>query len=134
VGAFLRKIGVEDGALRLDDGSGLSHQNRVTADALIRVLEYNWYGRNRDAFLATLAVGGQDGTLERRFKNGLRGRVFAKTGYIDTVGALSGYVRARDDQWYAFSILINNLPHRTNPKEAQEEIVKTICNIAPNVR
>ena len=50
-----------------------------------------------DAFRNSLAKGGVDGTLQKRYA-GLDGRVFAKTGYIEGVRALSGYVRTFDDQ------------------------------------
>ena len=82
----------------------------------------------------SLGVAGIDGTLLNRFKNSdLRERVFAKTGYIDAVSALSGYLKTSDNHWYAFSILMNNLPAGTNPtaKEMQEKIVKAIDREAP---
>jgi D-alanyl-D-alanine carboxypeptidase/D-alanyl-D-alanine-endopeptidase (penicillin-binding protein 4) len=95
------------------------------------VLQYNFAGNNRDLFLSTLAVAGVDGTLDDRFKGpavGLRGRVYAKTGFISGVSALSGYLKARDDTWYVFSILMNGMPRFTNTraKELQEQIVLAI--------
>jgi len=91
------------------------------------VLEYNFASRNRDQFMSSLAVGGRDGTLDNRFKE-LRGRVLAKTGYIANVSALSGYLKGRDDRWYAFSILMNGVPGGANAraKQLQESIVKAI--------
>lgn len=129
--AFLTKLGVDVSGFVLDDGCGLSHENRISADAFIRILERDFYGRNRDAYIATLPVAGRDGTLKERFKRSdLRGRVFAKTGFIDTVSALSGYLKAKDGRFYAFSILMNGLPRKTNSraKELQEAIVKAIDN------
>ena len=58
----------------------------------------------------------------------MRGRVFGKSGYVSGVSAISGYLKARDDNWYAFSILMNNCPEGTNnrAKEIQEKIVEAV--------
>ena len=61
-----------------------------------------------DAFRKTLAVGGVDGTLEKRFTGtDVRGRVFAKTGYIAGVRSLSGYLLTKQGRWLAASFLFN---------------------------
>lgn len=127
-GAFLKRMGVPESEFHLDDGCGLSRENRVSADALVRVLQFNFASACRDDFLASLPVGGEDGTLDERFKGALRGRVFAKTGYISGVSALSGYLKARDGKWYAFSILMNGIPAGSNwrAKQIQEQIVAAI--------
>lgn len=135
VAAFLKKIGVPETQFRIDDGCGLSRDNSVSADALLKVLAYNFHSRNKDAFISSLAVGGADGTFERRFEGPLKGRVFGKSGYVNAVSAVSGYLKARDDQWYAFSILMNNCPPGTNntAKQVQERIVAAIdANAAPS--
>jgi D-alanyl-D-alanine carboxypeptidase/D-alanyl-D-alanine-endopeptidase (penicillin-binding protein 4) len=128
VGGFLKKIGIDGKDFHLDDGSGLSRKNEVSARAMARVLTHNFHSRHRTEFISSLAVGGEDGTLDNRFKHDLRGRVMAKTGYIVGVSALSGYVKGRDNHWYAFSILMNGLPAGTNTKAKalQESIVKAI--------
>jgi len=135
--AFLKRLNVDPTNFRFDDGCGLSHENRVSARAIVRILEYNFYGKNRDAYIATLPIAGQDGTLEKRFKGSdLRGRVYAKTGFIEGVSALGGYLKGKDDRWYAFSILMNGLPKLTNSraKELQEQIVKAIDNSGAETR
>jgi D-alanyl-D-alanine carboxypeptidase len=55
----------------------------------------------------------------------LHDRVFGKSGYVNSVSALSGYLKAQDGRWYAFSILMNDLAGGTNntAKEVQERIV-----------
>jgi D-alanyl-D-alanine carboxypeptidase/D-alanyl-D-alanine-endopeptidase (penicillin-binding protein 4) len=65
-----------------------------------------------------------DGTLDKRFLDDLRGRVFAKSGFVNGVSCLSGYIKTRDDQWYAFSILMNGVGY--GAKQLQEKIVKAI--------
>jgi D-alanyl-D-alanine carboxypeptidase/D-alanyl-D-alanine-endopeptidase (penicillin-binding protein 4) len=126
--AFLKKIGVDPAEFTLDDGSGLSRENRLSAATLARVLQYDFHGKNRGLFLSSLSVAGQDGTLDDRFKaTDLRGRVFGKSGYIVGVSALSGYVQTRDGWTIVFSILMNDLRGgNARAKQLQETIVKAI--------
>lgn len=129
VGAFLKKVGVPDAEFHLDDGSGLSKQNAVSPHALVRVIAYDFHGRNRDAFLNSLSISGVDGTLEDRFRGtDLRRRVIGKSGFVEGVSCLSGLLKARDGQWYAFSIMMNAVPHGGTAiaKALQEKIVKAI--------
>jgi serine-type D-Ala-D-Ala carboxypeptidase/endopeptidase (penicillin-binding protein 4) len=125
IGEFLQSIGVPPEQFTLDDGSGLSKKNAVSANAITSVLARDFHGPNRDVFVQSLAVGGEDGTLDKRFQGDLRGRVFAKSGYVAGVFALSGYVRTRDNRYFAFSILMNNV-HTNAAKDLQERIVKAI--------
>lgn len=129
VGAFLKKAGVPQAEFHLDDGSGLSRQDRISPHALIRVLTYDFFSSNHDAFLNSLSVAGSDGTLSDRFRGtDLRHRVIAKSGFIEGVSCLSGFMKAKDNQWYAFSIMMNGVP----PKSAilshgvQEKIIRAL--------
>jgi D-alanyl-D-alanine carboxypeptidase/D-alanyl-D-alanine-endopeptidase (penicillin-binding protein 4) len=136
VGEFLKRIGIAPNEFNLDDGCGLSRKNGVSAGAMTSLLTYNYFSKNKQAFVDSLGIAGVDGTLEHRFKTpamaDLRQRVFAKSGYIDGVSALSGYLKSKDNQWYAFSILMNNLPGGTNPtaKTMQERMVRAVDQAA----
>jgi serine-type D-Ala-D-Ala carboxypeptidase/endopeptidase (penicillin-binding protein 4) len=102
--------GIPEDAYVLADGSGLSRYNYVTAATLSTILERLYKDeRHRDAFMATLPVAGADGTLANRMR-GTRaeGNARAKTGSISNVRSLSGYVRTRDGEMLAFSILAND--------------------------
>jgi D-alanyl-D-alanine carboxypeptidase/D-alanyl-D-alanine-endopeptidase (penicillin-binding protein 4) len=92
------------------DGSGLSRYDYVTADMLVTILERLYRDpKHHDAFVATLPVAGRDGTLRSRLKNTrAEGNATAKTGSIANVRTLSGYVKARNGERLAFSILANN--------------------------
>ena len=128
-GALLKRVGVEEKEYRLDDGCGLSERNAISANAICRLLIHNFHAKHAQAFMESLSVAGQDGTLEKRFEGSdLRGRVIAKTGYIKGVNALSGYLKTRDNRWYVFSILFNDLPDGTyeRMKGVHEAIVKAI--------
>lgn len=102
--------GLPTGSYVQADGSGLSRYDFVTAQMIVSLLErLHKDPRHRDAFLATLPIGGKDGTIATRLR-GTRaeGNAVAKTGSIANVRALSGYVRTRDGETLAFSILANN--------------------------
>ena len=125
--AFARACGSSDGEFTFDDGCGLSKRNAVSAATFVRVLAGAFAGRDREAYLASLSVAGVDGTLDNRFRDSdLRGRVFAKSGFVNGVSALSGYVRAKDGNHYAFSILMNGVSDVATCKVLQERIVKAI--------
>lgn len=129
VGEFLKSLDIDPSEFKLDDGCGLSKENRISANALTRVLAHNFQGDYWPVFLNSLAVAGVDGTLNDRFiGTDLRGRVFAKSGYVAGVSSLSGYLKTPDDRWYAFSILFNGIPRGTNStaKVLQERIVRAI--------
>jgi D-alanyl-D-alanine carboxypeptidase/D-alanyl-D-alanine-endopeptidase (penicillin-binding protein 4) len=129
VGAFLKKAGADESEFQLDDGCGLSHQNRISPNAIVRVLMHDYFGPNRQTFFASLSIAGSDGTLAHRFGNtDLRNRVFGKSGFVRGVSCLSGYLEARDGYWYAFSILMNGIPDESNSaiKPLQEAIVRAV--------
>ena len=132
VGKFLKQLGIPDSDFRLDDGSGLSRENATTADAIVRVLMHNYFSPSKTSFLDSLPIGGVDGTLRKRFTGSLRGRVFAKTGFIANVSALSGYLKTRAGDWYAFSVLMNDIPDLSNSsiKPLQDEIVEALDKAA----
>ena len=131
-GAFLKKAGVPEAEFKLDDGSGLSRGNAISPHALAKILVYDYYGKNHEMFFASLSIAGVDGTLDDRFRErdlrDLRRRVFGKSGFIEGVSTLCGYLKAKDDQWYVFSIMMNGIPHKSNSeaKVLQEKIIKAV--------
>ncbi len=102
--------GVAPDAYILADGSGLSRYNYLCAEMLVKILRQLYRDpKHHDNFVATLPIGGQDGTISRRFV-GTRaaGNVRAKTGSITNARALSGYITSVDGEPLVFSILANN--------------------------
>jgi D-alanyl-D-alanine carboxypeptidase/D-alanyl-D-alanine-endopeptidase (penicillin-binding protein 4) len=103
----LRSIGAPTGGTVIADGSGLSPRDRVapaTLVALIRASTASFaYGPE---FLASLPIGGRDGTLETRMEQAAI-PVRAKTGHLQRVASLSGVVPGRAGGWVAFSLLVN---------------------------
>lgn len=132
VGAFLKKAGVADAEFHLEDGSGLSRGDAISPHALARVLSYDYFSKNHELFASSLSVAGVDGTLDDRFRErdvrDLRRRVYGKSGFIEGVSTICGYLKAKDDNWYVFSIMVNGIPRKTNGevKVLQEKIIRAI--------
>lgn len=106
---FLIRAGVDPEDFTFFDGSGLSTQDLITPRALTRLLVYASRQPWGAEYRASLPVGGVDGTLAGRFlENPLRGKVFAKTGTMGGVNALSGYLVAASGRTLVFSILCND--------------------------
>jgi len=105
---FLEQLGVPLEGFRLKDGSGLSHTNVLTARGLVSLLVAMDRHVQRDVFRASLAVAGQDGTLEERMRGTpAEGRVLAKSGGLQSVSALAGYVTTARGESLAFAAFVN---------------------------
>ena len=104
------KLGVPRDEFHQVDGSGLSRDNRASADAFIHLLTYMWKSPYREDFVSSLPYSGDpDAKFGKRLKKAPYARqVYAKTGYIVGVVGLSGYVHAQSGRIYAFSFLFNH--------------------------
>ena len=89
------------------DGSGLSHENRVTAEQVAQLLVTMRGHRHGARFINSLAQPGEDGTLRRYKGTALLGRLRGKTGTISGARALAGYVDRPDATTLAFALLVN---------------------------
>ena len=125
---FLISAGVDPGDFVLYDGSGLSAQDMVTPRAMTRLLTYATRQPWGATWRASLPVGGIDGTLSGRFAEPAhKGKIFAKTGTLGEVNALSGYLVAASGRTVAFSILCNNHnPAGDTARVALDKIVAAI--------
>jgi serine-type D-Ala-D-Ala carboxypeptidase/endopeptidase (penicillin-binding protein 4) len=103
------KIGVSANEFFPVDGSGMSRNNRASANAFISLLRYMWKSPWREEFVSSLPyTGDPDSKFGNRLKRPPYARqVYAKTGYISGVIGLSGYVHAQSGKVYAFSFLFN---------------------------
>jgi D-alanyl-D-alanine carboxypeptidase/D-alanyl-D-alanine-endopeptidase (penicillin-binding protein 4) len=116
VRTFLKQAGVDPSSLSLTDGSGLSRNDMITAEATLQMLTYMASHRFANAFRDALPIAGVDGTLRNRMKgtaaeNNLR----AKTGTLSSASSLSGFVTAASGERLVFSIMVNNYPDSTDP-------------------
>jgi len=118
------------------DGSGLSRDNRVSAEGLARwIRSFAVDPRLRAVYFDSFAVAGRSGTVKNRFKElaGLDVTVQCKTGYIRGVSCLTGLVTGPDGTAYAFSVLGNNLEAGSRVAQAktlQERIVGRVAEEA----
>ncbi len=106
---YLESLGIDRGAFRIVDGSGLSREDRLTTRTLIRVLRASLDRFETSyEFAASLSVSGTDGTLNDRMGfPGLLGSVRAKTGLLEGVTAISGILRTVAGDKVLFSIITN---------------------------
>jgi D-alanyl-D-alanine carboxypeptidase/D-alanyl-D-alanine-endopeptidase (penicillin-binding protein 4) len=136
VSSFLKNdVGIKDSFV-MKNGSGLSTENRLSADQLSKILTYVAGGLDVfPEFLASLPASGLNGTLEKRFdaKNTLllRGKVRAKTGTLSepiSVSSLAGYVHHPVHGLLAFAIMQNGIEGKKQPgidilREVQDRAV-----------
>lgn len=104
---YSRSLGVDLHADMLD-GSGLTRRNQLASEHLVGLLTALTSEPYFSAFYDSLPIAGVDGTLSSRMKNtAAAGNLRGKTGSLTDVSALSGYVRTRDGELLAFSMLMN---------------------------
>ncbi len=116
-------VGIPRGSYVMRNGSGLNDVNRFSADQVVRVLAY-MYARLTlsPEYLSSLPIAGKDGTIRFRMEDTpAAGRVRAKTGTLEDVSALSGYVESVGGRRYAFSLLVNDYPSSLRQATAAED-------------
>jgi len=105
---LIDSVGIDSTAFALEDGSGLAAGNLVTPHAFTQLLAYMHRHPKRAPFLAALPHSGQPGSLLKRFAGtAVEGRVIAKTGSIDRVNSLSGFIERPNGRTITFSIQAN---------------------------
>ncbi|RYD92521.1 MAG: D-alanyl-D-alanine carboxypeptidase/D-alanyl-D-alanine-endopeptidase [Sphingomonadales bacterium] len=111
IGQMLDGIGAERTGWDFSDGAGMSIYNRVTPRTVAKLLQWSTKQSWAEQFRSTFPVGGVDGTLRRRFAGtALEGRVFAKTGTLTGVNALSGFMLTKSGKTLIFSAYANDRP------------------------
>ena len=121
-------IGMDRRYYTFADGSGVSRYNLVTASLLTDLLVYMY--RNfavMPEYLASLPVGGVDGTLTRRMRGmSAEGVLRAKTGTLRGLTALAGYTVTADGETVAFSILVSNYLGSASPRRTLQDKIGDI--------
>jgi serine-type D-Ala-D-Ala carboxypeptidase/endopeptidase (penicillin-binding protein 4) len=136
LGRFMMKTGTPEGSLKIRDASGMSRKNLVTPESIVRVLTYMDHHAQREKFLDTFPVGGRDGTLKTRFQGTpAAGRIFAKTGSMESVSTLSGYAQTTQGAHLAFSLMVNNeVGSQQEVREVLDQLCLWIIELAPRTK
>lgn len=126
----LKDIAFDAEGLNYMDGSGLSRSNTVTpiaqAKYLTSLMNEKYYG----TYLTSLPIGGQSGTLKRMFNITGNGQVFAKTGTLNKVKTLAGYIKTNSGRTLVFSLLVNNYSGSVDMvKKRMEKIIEPTLDL-----
>jgi serine-type D-Ala-D-Ala carboxypeptidase/endopeptidase (penicillin-binding protein 4) len=126
VADWLTAHGMKPCALDYENGAGLSRDTRITARDLEALLDFAWQQPYMPEFVASLSLSGLDGTLSSRLGDGpLSGRAHLKTGSLDDVTAIAGYLQARSGHRYALVALQNYSDvHRGPGEEVQAALLE----------
>ena len=130
VQTFLDKVGIPRDGYTLINGSGLYDANHLSAAQFTQVLAY--MATRHDVwpeYLSSFATAGVDGTLVRRMRGtAAESRARGKTGTLNGVSTLSGYVTTRSGKRYAYSILFNKAAGGAwTYRQIQDQIVTTLA-------
>jgi len=109
VAAWLEEAGLHMPELVMENGAGLSRRTRISAQHVGELLRLAYASPVMPEFMASLSVLGVDGTLRRRLRETpLAGRIHAKTGSLNDVSAMAGYVLDRAERRWIVVLLINH--------------------------
>jgi len=127
VRTFLNEAGVNTAHLAFVDGSGLARQNLITAESTVQLLTYMSKHRHAQVWRDAQPIAGVDGTLRSRMRNTLAaGNLRAKTGTLNNVSGLSGYVTSAAGERLAFSIIVNHYPDDNPPRQNYMDIIAVL--------
>jgi len=120
---WMKTAGLDSSTLGLHNGSGLAREEKLSASALAALLQRAWQQPTMPEFVASLPVAGIDGTMARRFDNSpLKGRAHIKTGSLDDVASIAGYVTARSGKRIAVVAMINH-PKANEARAAFDQLL-----------
>ncbi len=123
---WLTENDLESCKLAIENGAGLSRNARITASDMGSLLTFAWRQPYMPEYVASMSISGLDGTLMRRFGNTkLIGKAHLKTGSMDDVTAIAGYLQSRSGRRFALVALQNhdNI-HRGPGEEVQEALLR----------
>ena len=134
VKSFLESIGIPSDGILPYDGSGLSRHNLITPNAVISLYTYMAKSPNAQAWRDSLTIGGVDGTLRNRFiGTAAAGNMRGKTGTIDQVSALSGYVKTAGGEELVVSFIVNGVAITSQRTSLMDEIIVNLANYSGKI-
>ncbi|MCX7020556.1 MAG: D-alanyl-D-alanine carboxypeptidase/D-alanyl-D-alanine-endopeptidase, partial [Candidatus Sumerlaeota bacterium] len=127
---FLARAGINTRELNFEDGCGLSLLNQVSPHHICQLLNYMMRHPAWPAFFDSLPVAGRDGTLRGRMRNdNIAQKVHAKTGFVNQVSALSGYLTLNQGRTLVFSFLVNDVHSSTGAVKSAEDHLCEILSL-----
>jgi D-alanyl-D-alanine carboxypeptidase/D-alanyl-D-alanine-endopeptidase (penicillin-binding protein 4) len=126
VGDWLVDNDLELSTLAFENGAGLSRDVRISASDFGALLKFAWQQPYMPEFVASMPISGMDGTLRRKFgAKPLLGRAHLKTGTLDHVAAISGYLQSRSGRRFSVVALQNHTDvHRGTGAEVQDALLR----------
>lgn len=126
----LKEISFDTNGLNYIDGSGLSRNNLVTPISQVKFLTNLMNEKYYKTYFDSLPIGGQTGTLKKMFMGSGNGQVFAKTGTLNKVKTLAGYMKTNSGKTLVFSLLINNYAGSVDQvKSRMEQLLEPALNL-----
>ncbi len=125
---WIKRAGIDDESLFIDNGSGLSRDARASTRMLGEILLTAYRSPYMPEFIASLPLSAMEGTMEDRFRDDpLKGRMHMKTGLIDHVRSMGGYMLTRNGRTMAI-VLLQNHPnvHRRIGTRVQDALLEWV--------
>jgi len=127
---WLLSRGIEVPGLNLDNGSGLSRDTRISATGMANVLRAGFYSPYGPEFLASLPIAGEDWALESRNFGQRNTSVRVKTGLIDHVRSMAGYITSGSGRTYIVVLLVNHPDvHRGLGTRLQNAVIRYVLDL-----
>lgn len=123
---WMRQKGLTAPELVMENGSGLSRAERISAASLAALLQSAWRSSVMPEFMASLPVAATDGTMRRRLKGeGVSGQAHIKTGLLSDARAMAGYVLDRRGRRMVVVMLVNH-PAAPQAQEALDALLRWV--------
>ena len=125
---WLAKKGLISPHLVIENGSGLSRDERISARELARLLQAAWQSPFAAEFISSMPVAALDGTMRKRLHNtGVAGKAHIKTGTLNNVRAIAGYSRDNDGNTWAVVAILNH-PRPWGASSVLDQVLVSLYN------
>ncbi|MCQ4313380.1 D-alanyl-D-alanine carboxypeptidase/D-alanyl-D-alanine-endopeptidase [Pseudomonas stutzeri] len=129
---WLAKKGLISPHLVMENGSGLSRAERVSARELASLLQAAWQSPYAAEFISSMPLAAIDGTMRKRLRNtGVAGKAHIKTGTLNTVRAIAGYSRDNDGNTWAVVAILNH-PRPWGASSVLDQVLVSLYNRPSN--
>jgi len=123
---WLSSLGITTQSTVIENGSGLSRNERLSAEVLSAVLLHEWKSPFMPEFIASLPIVGLDGTMRRSLVNSAaKKQAHIKTGSLNDVASIAGYVKTKSGQWVSVVCMVNH-PEANRMKSGFDELLEWI--------